>query len=345
MADHKSYRVIQWATGNIGLRSLRTVIEHPGLELVGLHVSSPDKLGRDAGELCGLPMVGVIATDSVDEIVALDADCVLYMRQGLDADEICRLLESGKNVVTTRGEFHYPPALDPVLRARVEEACRNGNASIYSTGASPGFITEALPLQLISLQRRFDGLTITEYGNMERRDSPDLIFNVLGYGRKPEDFDSAHMHHLRESFTGTLAQVADAVNMPVEEWTVSCDLGLALEDEVVVAGPFKKGTVAAQKITVSGLRGGKPFLNFIGLWFISKNIDQDWGIEDIGWRVLIEGDAPMDIRIDFPIAKDDYTATTPGYTAHRAVNAVATVCAAAPGIRTTADMAQVIARF
>jgi hypothetical protein len=100
MSQNKVYRVIQWATGNIGTRSLRTVIEHPRMQLVGLYVSSPDKVGKDAGALCGLPPVGLSATNSVDELVALSADCVLYMRQGIDYDEVCRLLASGKNIVT-----------------------------------------------------------------------------------------------------------------------------------------------------------------------------------------------------------------------------------------------------
>ncbi len=345
MSDERKLRVVQWSVGNIGRRSLRSVIEHPHMELVGVHVTTPSRVGLDAGELCGLPPVGVKATNSVDAIIALQADCVLYMRQGLDVDEVCALLASGTNIVTTRGEFHYPPMMDPSFRTRIEAACAKGQTSIYSTGSSPGFISEALPIQLISLQRRFDGLTIIEYGNMEMRDSPDLIFNVLGYGKTPEEFDTSHMHHLREMFTGTLAQLGDAIGLPAEDFTVGSEIALAMADEVVVAGPLKQGTVAAQKITVSALRGGKSYLNFVGLWFISRNIDADWEIRDIGWRVLVDGDAPLDITIDYPIAKESYTEMTPGYTAHRAVNAVATVCAAAPGIRTTADMAQVIATF
>ena len=345
MDEARKLRVIQWSVGNIGRRSLQAVIEHPQLELVGVHVTTPGRAGLDAGALCGVPPVGVIATSSVDEIVALDADCVIYMRQGLDLDDICRLLESGKNVVTTRGEFHYPPMMEPTFRARVEAACVKGGTSIYSTGSSPGFISEALPIQLASMQRRFDSLTITEYGNMEKRDSPDLIFNVLGYGKTPAEFDTSHMHHLREMFSGTLAQLGNAIGLPPEDFTVGCETALANHDEQVVAGPLKKGTVAAQKITVSALRGGRPYLNFIGLWFISRDIDQDWEFMDIGWRVRIDGDSPMDMTIAYPIAPQDYTAMTPGYTAHRAVNAVATVCAAAPGIRTTADMAQIIAQF
>lgn len=168
----KKYRVIQWATGNIGSRALRTVIEHPELELVGLYVSSPAKAGKDAGELAGIAPCGIKATSSVDELVALDADCVLYMRQGTDIDEVCRLLASGKNIVTTRGDFHHPRTMDSAVRDRVEAACREGNTSIYSTGSSPGFVTEALSIPLLSLSRRLDCLTIDEFADMESRDSP-----------------------------------------------------------------------------------------------------------------------------------------------------------------------------
>ena len=86
---------MQWATGNIGTRSLRAVIEHPGLELVGVHVHSADKVGRDAGDLCGVAPTGVVATDDIESVLALRPDCVLYMARALDADEVCRLLEAG----------------------------------------------------------------------------------------------------------------------------------------------------------------------------------------------------------------------------------------------------------
>ena len=56
-----NYRVVQWATGSIGMRSLRAVLEHPKMSLVGLYVHSEAKAGRDAGELCGLEPVGIQA--------------------------------------------------------------------------------------------------------------------------------------------------------------------------------------------------------------------------------------------------------------------------------------------
>ena len=70
-------RVVQWATGNIGVYALRQVIAHPGLELVGVLVYDPAKDGVDAGELCGEDAVGITATTDPAAIHALGADCVL----------------------------------------------------------------------------------------------------------------------------------------------------------------------------------------------------------------------------------------------------------------------------
>jgi 2,4-diaminopentanoate dehydrogenase len=72
------YRVIQWATGAMGRATLRTVIDHPDTELVGVFTYSPDKAGRDAGELAGRPPTGVLATSDLDTLLALDADVVVH---------------------------------------------------------------------------------------------------------------------------------------------------------------------------------------------------------------------------------------------------------------------------
>jgi acyl-CoA synthetase (AMP-forming)/AMP-acid ligase II len=165
--DHMTVlRVVQWATGNIGARSLRGVIQHPELTVAGVYVTSAAKAGKDAGDLCGLPAIGVTGTNDVDEILALKADCVRYMPAACDVDEVCALLASGANVVTTRGEFHRQDSIDPAVRARVEAACQAGGTSIHSTGSSPGFISEALPIALASIQRRLDSLTINEFADL-----------------------------------------------------------------------------------------------------------------------------------------------------------------------------------
>ena len=342
----KHYRVIQWATGNIGGRALRAVIEHPGLELAGLWVSSAAKAGQDAGTLAGAASQGIVATSDVDSLVATPADCVLYMRQGTDIDELCRLLASGKNVVTTRGDFHPPASMYPDVRARIEAACQAGNSSIYSTGSSPGFVTEALTIPLLSLSRRHDCLTIDEFADMESRDSPDLLFNIMGYGVAPTAFDQRKVDYVKHDFAGSLAQLADAAGIAVDRWEAFGEMAAATRDVTIAAGTIAAGTVGAQRITISGMQGDKAVLRFRANWYCTRDIDRpDWELRESGWRIRVEGDTPLDVNISFPVAPEDYAAFTPGLTAHRAVNAIPAVCDAPPGIRTTADLPQIIAQL
>ena len=118
--------------------------------------------------------------------------------------QVCRLLTSGANVVTTRGGFHHPDSLDPGVRSRVEEACRFGGTSIHSTGSSPGFITEAVPLVPASIQRRLGGLVIDEFADLSRRDSPELLFDVMGFGKPPAELDERRLAHGKTSFGPSL---------------------------------------------------------------------------------------------------------------------------------------------
>ena len=338
-----SLQVVQWATGNIGTYALRGVIEHQGLDLAGVYVHSDAKAGRDAGELCGLGPTGVVATRDVDEIVGLGADCVLYMPAACDMDEVCRLLSSGANVVTTRGEFHRADSLDPAVRARVEAACEQGGTSIHSTGSSPGFISEAVPLVLTSIQRRLDNLTIDEFADLSQRDSPNLLFDVMGFGKPPASFDQRRWSHGRAAFGPSLELVAEALAIPLDEVEASGEVAVARRPVDIAAGHIEAGGVAAQRMTVSGLRDGRPMLAFRATWYCTTDLDPAWDVRATGWHISVDGDAPLEVTIHFPVPLDRMAATTPAYTANRAVNAVPVVCAATPGIRSTLDLPHVIA--
>jgi len=346
MADEaRPLRVVQWATGNIGTKSLRGVIEHPELELVGVRVYDDGKAGRDAGELCGVDPIGVAATTSIDDVLALDADCVLYMARACDLDDVCRLLASGANVVTTRGELHHPAGMDPGDRARVEAACAEGGTSIHSTGSSPGFVTEALPIVLTSIQRRLDSLTIDEFADLSQRDSPDLLFTIMGFGVAPSTYDERRAGYLADAFGPSLRVLGDALSLPLDSVEASGEVAVATRDVEIAAGTLEKGTVAAQRTTISGLRQGQPIIRMRPTWYCTTEVDADWSLRPTGWRVTVEGDAPFEVDLRFTAAVEDMAETTPGYTANRAVNSVVAVCAASPGIRTSVDLPQIVANL
>jgi 4-hydroxy-tetrahydrodipicolinate reductase len=338
----REYRVVQWATGTIGASALRAVIEHPHMSLAGVHVHGQDKVGRDAGELCGTTSTGVTATAGIDDIVELAPDCVLYMPNALDLDELCRLLASGINVVTTCGAFHHPPSMDPDIRAKVQAACELGGASVHSTGSSPGFITEAVPLVLTSIQRQLTALTIDEYADLSQRNSPELLFDLMGFGRPPGPFEQFRADYLRSSFGPSLQLVADAIGLPLDSVQASGELAMASRQTTIAAGTLKAGSVAAQRITISGIRAGRPLIQFRATWYCTTDLDSAWQLLDTGWHVSVDGDAPLEVTLRMPIPLDRMAAVSPAYTANRAVNAVPYVCAAAPGIHSTLDLPQVV---
>jgi 2,4-diaminopentanoate dehydrogenase len=333
-------RVVQWATGNIGTRALRSILRHPGLELVGVLVYDPAKDGADAGVLCGEGPVGVTATTDPAAVLALAPDCVVHMARVWDAAEVATLLGAGINVVTTRGEPEAGGARLPAdERALLVDACTRGNTSLYATGSSPGFSTDALPFALLSLQREVELVEIDEFADLSQRDSPHLLFEQMGFGRAPDTFaGGARAEHFRREFSATLAVLAEAAGTPVDSWDVLGEVAVAAHDTTIVAGPLAAGSVAAQRTVVTGTAAGEPVVRFRATWYCTKDVDPAWDLRDTGWRVQVHGDTPLDVQITFPVPLAELGAMTPSITANRPVNAVPFVCAAAPGILTSNDL-------
>lgn len=339
-SNQQVYRVAQWAAGRIGRSAMRAVIRHPAMELVGLHVHSADKVGQDAGELCGLSPVGISATNSIDDLIETRPDCVLYMPEGYDIDAMETLLSAGINIVTTRSEFFYPEGMDTELGQRIETACQNGSATLFATGSSPGFSTVVLPLALSYISRRIDCITIDEFANIPASTTPGMITDVMGFGSPaPETFDPGRLHHVATGFSQSLQMLAAAMNISIDGFNSEGEFALA-EEPVELANGYiiQPGTVAAQRITVAAMSQQQPVLQFRANWYCTRALDQDWELGDSGWRVQVEGDTPMDVNISFPRSTDNYADQMSGMTAHPAVNAVPYVCKADPGIATNVTL-------
>jgi 2,4-diaminopentanoate dehydrogenase len=336
------YRVVQWATGNIGGRALREIIRHPVLDLVGVVVYDPEKEGVDAGVLCGDGPVGVLATTDRAAIRDLGADCVLYMPRLFDLDEVVTLLESGANVVTTRGElFGGGHRLGAEDRQRVLDACARGGSSVYATGSSPGFITEVIPFALLSLQRRAESIEIEEFADLSRRDSPHMLFEQMGFGRPVESYNAKRASFLLGEFRPSLELIADAAGWTIDEWTAAGEVATARSATSIRAGDIAAGLIAAQRTILTGTSGGVDVVRFTANWYCSTDVEPAWDLRPTGWRVRVRGEAPLDVDLVFPVPLDDLGSFTPAYTANRPVNAVPYVCTAPPGILLTADLAPI----
>jgi 4-hydroxy-tetrahydrodipicolinate reductase len=343
----KIYRVVQWATGRIGQSSLRELIRSPQMKLVGVYVHNAAKDGVDAGVLCGLPTTGVTATNDISKIIALKPDCVVANQEGANLDDVCRLLEAGINIATSRVDYLAPDYMDPEVRRRTEEACRKGGASIHASGASPGFSSEALPLVMASMSRRMDGMVIDEYADIPAS-CPDVqVVDGMRFGRQPgEKFDPHILAHIAHGFVQSVGTIAKGLGLTLDGMDISGETANAAARFLLPGGtPIEKGTVAAQRITVAGMLCGKPVIRYRINWYCCTNVDENWDLRPSGWRLLIEGETPVEANITFPVAGEKLSPAMAAITAYRVINAVPYICAAKPGICTMLDLPNIAPRM
>ena len=214
-----TYRVVQWTTGNVGRQSVEAILANPELELVGCYAWSPEKAGRDVGELCDLAPIGVVATNDADELLSLKPDCVVYNPMWADVDEMVRILESGSNVVSTAAFITGHSFGDG--RQRIADACERGQSSVFGSGVNPGF-ADLLAIVTAGVCDRVDKVTVTETADSTGYDSPATELPV-GFARPIDDPDLQQM-----TAAGT-AVFQDAVHM------IGDALGVEFDDVVCEA--------------------------------------------------------------------------------------------------------------
>jgi hypothetical protein len=338
MSEGKPLRIIQWATGSIGRYAIGAIAEHPGLEIVGVWVHGEDKDGEDAGTLGGIEPLGVRATRDADALLATEADCVLYAPLLADVDEMCRILESGKNIVTPTG-FSF--IKDPTLAARLDAACRKGGVSFHGSGIHPGFAGDRLPLVLSALCRRIDHVAIYEVCDLSQgSESPEMVMDQLGFGMTAEDAAKeppALMGVMSTIFYESMDMLAAGLGFELDGYEHHHEFAVANSDVPIHAGVIKKGHVAGQHFEYIGKVGDRRVIEFQTYWKMSKDIDKNWPYDaPIEYTVEVQGDPSVRCTLT-PIDADT---TEPGlqWTAMNCVNALAPVCAAEPGVRSSLDL-------
>lgn len=297
MSD-KQYRVIQWATGVVGKAALKHFIQNPVIDLVGVFVTNPAKVGQDAGDIVGLPKTGVIASDDIERLIAMEADCVLYSpAQGPTLlDTLCRLLASGKNVVSPAGPF-LPNKWFPEIAARIEAACREGNSSFHGCGVHPGFSGDILPLTLVRLCDRIDTIEVTEIIDKVR--SPMIYTEMMGFGLDPEELlaNPRRSPETYKAFYSSMDVIAKGLGKEIDEVTVKFEVSTALKDIVHEFGEVKAGTVGGQHYEWTAWCEGKPLIVYHFYWQLGQDLDPLWEVGEDCYRVRIIGDPGLEVKL------------------------------------------------
>ncbi len=334
-------RIVQWTTGNVGRQSVIAIAANPGLRLVGCYAWSPDKVGRDVGELCGLDPLGVTATDDVGALLALRPDCVVYNPMWQSIDELVRILEAGVNVVTTAA-FINGRRLGPD-RQRLVEACKRGGSSLFGTGISPGW-AELLSIVLAGISDRIDKITISEAAYTAGYDSPATEMPA-GFGRPIDDPDLPAMTADGTAvFREAVAMVADALGIELDEVVCEAEYARTTTDLDLGSWQIPAGCVAGIAASWQGRVGDRTVVELNVRWKKAATLEPDWQIED-GYVIEVQGRPTVRTRVQFLPPPDFQAETLADFmvlghimTAMPAVNAIPAVVAAPPGIVSYPDL-------
>jgi 2,4-diaminopentanoate dehydrogenase len=295
-----------------------------------VRVYSDAKVGRDAGALVGLPDTGIVATQDIDAIIAGRPDCVVYMAERAEIDVLARLLSNGINVATSRMEFNGRARMDPEIRTVIAEACARGGASIYASGSTPGWFTEVMPLALSGMERRLECITLSDFADMSSRNSPEMLFGVLPFGRDPATLDESVPTGTAMSSPPSFGMTSAALGLPADEIVTRREYALARQRTTIAAGMIEAGTIAGMRMEIAAVHAGRTVFRRRSVWYLTRDLDCDWDLRDTGLHYRVDGDLPLDVMITIPVS--------PSLTANPVVNAVPLVCAAAPGIVQTDEL-------
>jgi 4-hydroxy-tetrahydrodipicolinate reductase len=361
-------KIIQSGSGFTGKFALRGVIERSDMELVGMLAHSPEKKGRDAGEIVGLPPVGVVATDNIDELLKLGADCVLFLAKDPNLDDpaipgrmpaqhidlICRFLRAGLNVVGTAPScMVYPDGVDASVIEKLEAAAKEGNSSYVGIGIDPGFMNDYLPLALTGFTSGVTKIIAQEMLNYGSYSVPEMLRSA-GFGLPPKiDPEAGRPAGTVNTWGASVKAIADKLGLKLDEIRLVREQAVAEWDFEIPAFKVEKGTVAAHSFEVQGMVGGEPRIIVQHITRLHDDVAPHWArlkSGSGGFRVVIEGSPSMTCEVAMatndagPIAGGSATADACHATAARAVNAVPLLCAAPSGVHSQFTLPLIVGR-
>lgn len=352
----RSLRTVVWATGGVGSIAIDAIARRPDLDLVGVWVHSPDKVGRDAGELAGREPVGVAATDDADALIALRPDCVVYAACGPERDagavpDYLRLLRAGINVVsTTSTSLVYPPAYyAPAWRDELQAAAVGGGASFYASGVFPGFGSDQLALLLATQSKSIDVLTVTEVSLNDHYPVADVMMDGMGFGR-PLDFEPmlATPGFIEMAWRAPIHLMADGLGVEVTEVTGTLDRRSTDRDIQVAFGTIAAGTCGAVRTRAAGVVDGREAIVVEHIIRMARDVAPDWpnSESDATYRVDIQGDPDVHCAMTLGDAEGHGAGRAAmAATAMRVVNAIPYVVDAPAGLLSSLDLPTTLPRF
>jgi hypothetical protein len=348
-------RVVVWSTGGVGSIAIDAIRRRPDLELVGVWVHSPDKVGKDVGELAGGAPLGLAATNDADALVALKPDCVVYAASGPDRDgaavpDYLKFLSAGINVVSTSStSLVYPPSyFAPEWRDQLESAAQSGGASFYVSGIFPGFASDELALLMTTQSKSIRSITVSEVALNDHYPVADVMMDGMGFGR-PLDFEPMLKTpgFIEMAWKAPLYLIASGLRVQVEQVRGTLDRELTDRDIEVAFGTIPAGTCGAVRTRAAAVVNGREAIVIEHVIRMARDVAPGWPTSesDATYRVDIDGDPDIHCELTLGAAEGHGAGRAAmAATAMRVVNAIPYVVDAEPGLLSSLDVPPTLPR-
>ncbi|WP_310961496.1 NAD(P)H-dependent amine dehydrogenase family protein [Nocardioides terrisoli] len=350
-------RVVAWSTGTVGRHAIAGIDARPDLELVGVWVSTPEKVGQDAGRLAGLDRdLGVLATDDKEALFALQPDCIVHTAMVDDRifealDDLIEMVERGINVVSSGPVLMCFPeklGLDAYVD-RVNSAGAATGASLHVNGIDPGWANDVLPLSASSLAQRIDEIRVSEIADYSTYYQPVVMREIYGFGEPMEHVAMLWQPGILTTAWGPVVrQLAAGLDLELDPDLVEeVERVPAERDTHTVSVDIAAGTMGAVRFQVKGTVAGVPRIVLDHVTRTDPAQMPDWPQPSGGdgcYRVELTGEPMM--RFDFSHHGEhgDHNVSGMIVTAMRLVNAVHAVCDASPGLVAAKDLPLITGR-
>ena len=321
-------RVVHFGLGPIGAAIAKQIAHRPGFKIVGGIDIDPAKIGRDLGDVVGLPKrIGVkVSGDAARALKSAKPDVVMLCTASSLKDvmpQIETILKSKTPIVSTTEELSYPGYTHIKQARQIHKWAKKAKVGVLGTGVNPGFAMDALPIALTAVCERVERVTVTRVQDARIRRLP--FQQKIGAGLTTEQFqrkvDDGSVRHV--GLTESIAMIADALGWSLDRITDEIEPKLA---SVTVSSEFlavDPGYVCGIVQDGVGYRKGEPLIRL--------HMQAYLGSPDTYDSVEIEGSPSLSMKIPGGIHGDVATASI-------AVNSIPKVLRAAPGLHTMRDL-------
>jgi 2,4-diaminopentanoate dehydrogenase len=321
-------RALLYGLGPIGAMVGRQLATRVGFRIVGAIDVDPSKVGRDVGEVAGLPRpIRVrVSPDARSTIKESKPDIVVVCTSSsvrAVMPQLAEVLKAKVAVVTTTEELSFPIRRNAPLARKIDAMAKKSKVAVLATGVNPGFVMDALPVALTVACERIDSVTVNRIQDARTRRLP--FQQKIGAGLSSEQFrrevERGSIRHV--GLAESISMIADALGWRLDRIIDEVKPRIAdatVSSEFLAVDP---GYVSGIIQDAAGYRHGTPV--------ITMHMEAYLGAPESYDEIRLEGSPRLTLRIPGGVPGDIATASI-------VVNSIPKVLSARPGLHTMRDL-------